>query len=41
VGPSDIKRNKYLLMLLQCQYVGNFKQESAFVNVQRVIEGCG
>jgi hypothetical protein len=40
MGPSDIKRKKCLLMLLHCQYVENFKQESAFVDVQRVIEKC-
>jgi hypothetical protein len=40
MGPSDIKRKKSLLMLLHRQYVENFKQESAFVDVQRVIEKC-
>jgi hypothetical protein len=40
MGPSDIKRKNCLLMLLHGQYVENFKQESAFVDVQRVIEKC-
>jgi hypothetical protein len=28
------------MLLLHCQYVENFKQESAFVDVQRVIQKC-